>query len=561
MWTSWTLDTPAGDPSAARRRSVGMHVRAALVALALTACGAPRPLPLHRDPAYDVAAARARPGAEVDWQPWAPATFARAQAEGRRILVYGVAKWCHWCHVMAATTYRDPAVVARLDAGFVAVKFDADARPDLGARYADYGWPATVLLTPEAEEIGAYRGYLEPAEMLGVLERAASAAPRGDAADAGPVPPVEALPWIAARALRDLDAYYDRAQGGWGRRQKLPLGRNVLVELRRAAAGDAASRARALQTLRAHRKLMDPVWGGLYQYSVPNDWDHPHFEKLMIRQAPNLEAFQAAHALFPDAGFDADARAIAGYVRAFLTNADGAFLVSQDADVGAHDPDARFVDGHDYFPLDDAGRRALGVPWVDPHVYPFTNGLAIAAFARMGPAEVAAARRAAAVVTRDLMDADGSLRRPAQGRADVRYLADAAAFGLGLARLAEVTGDAALVADAGRVADAMLRDFGDADGDALFETTPDAAAVGAFARRRRPFEHNVRAARLLAALAALEQNPARLERARRLLAAVATPGGLADQGRVLGGFLLACGEVGMAPDLAAPVRSDRSAAR
>ncbi len=539
-----------------------MHARSALVALLLLACGSSGPLPLHRDPAYDVAAARARPGAEVDWRPWAPATFAHARAAGRRILVYGVAKWCHWCHVMEATTYRDPAVVARLGADFVAVKFDADARPDLAARYADYGWPATVLLTPEAEEIGAYRGYLEPAELLGVLARAAEAQPRSvEPADAGPVPPVEALPWIAARALRDLDAFYDRAQGGWGRRQKLPLGRNVLVELRRAAAGDPAARDRALQTLRAHRKLMDPVWGGLYQYSVPNDWDHPHFEKLMIRQAPNLEAFAMAHALFPDAGFDRDARAIADYVRAFLTNAEGAFLVSQDADVGAHDPAARFVDGHDYFPLDDAGRRALGLPWVDAHVYPFTNGLAIAAFARLGPSEVAAARRAAAVVTRDLMDADGGLRRAAQGRADVRYLADAAAFGLGLARLAEVTGDGALAADAGRVADAMLRDFADADSEALFETTPDAAAVGAFARRRHPFEHNVRAARLLAALAALEQNPARLERARRLLAAVATPGAVADQGRVLGGFLLACGEVGMLPDLAAPVRSDPSAAR
>ena len=37
-------------------------------------------------------------------------TFARARAEGRIVLIDGSAEWCHWCHVMDATTYRDPEV-------------------------------------------------------------------------------------------------------------------------------------------------------------------------------------------------------------------------------------------------------------------------------------------------------------------------------------------------------------------------------------------------------------------------------------------------------------------
>jgi uncharacterized protein YyaL (SSP411 family) len=34
-------------------------------------------------------------------------------------------------------------------------------------------------------------------------------------------------------------------------------------------------------------KLVDPVWGGVYQYSTDGDWDHPHFEKIMPFQAEN----------------------------------------------------------------------------------------------------------------------------------------------------------------------------------------------------------------------------------------------------------------------------------
>ena len=41
------------------------------------------------------------------------------------------AVWCHWCHVMDATTYRDPEAVALLKSKYIAVKVDQDSRPDL----------------------------------------------------------------------------------------------------------------------------------------------------------------------------------------------------------------------------------------------------------------------------------------------------------------------------------------------------------------------------------------------------------------------------------------------
>src|SRR5262249_2597884 len=150
-------------------------------------------------------------------------------------------------------------------------------------------------------------------------------------------PPPAALGWIAGRAILDLDAYYDEKEGGWGHKQKAPLGANAEFEIVRAGHGDPAALARAVFTLQKQRRLLDPLWGGVYQSWAGATWDAPHYEKLMTFQAANLEAYARAHARTGDAALLADARSIARYLSTFLSNAEGAFLVSQDADVGAHD--------------------------------------------------------------------------------------------------------------------------------------------------------------------------------------------------------------------------------
>src|SRR5690606_9964687 len=93
------------------------------------------------------------------WQAWKPETFERARTSGKLILIGVSASWCHWCHVMDERTYGAPEVQTLLAANFVAVRVDADARPDLATRYARFGWPATIVLTPEAEEVAGWRGY------------------------------------------------------------------------------------------------------------------------------------------------------------------------------------------------------------------------------------------------------------------------------------------------------------------------------------------------------------------------------------------------------------------
>ena len=97
----------------------------------------------------------------------------------------------------------------------------------------------------------------------------------------------------------------------------------------------------------------------------------------MSFQAQYLRQYSQAYALWKDPKYLAAARGIERYLAAFLTSPDGAFYVSQDADLD-HD-----VDGHKYYALVDAERRKLGMPRIDKNMYARENGWAISGLARL----------------------------------------------------------------------------------------------------------------------------------------------------------------------------------
>lgn len=497
------------------------------------------------------------------WDEYGPAALQRAQREGKLVLLDCVATWCHWCHVMDDTTYTDPQLGQLLRDKVVAVRVDIDSRPDLAARYEDYGWPATVILDPRGEELGKFRGYLAPEVLRERIEQAlqrgatveTKQAPRGLLT---PPASVAMLGWIGGQVTQAMDDFYDPDEGGWGQRQKMPLGANVEFELLRAAHGDEAARARARFTLDKQRALIDPVWGGLYQYSVKGVWTEPHFEKRLPIQAAAIEASARAYGLLKDPADRADAERVAGYLLAFLRNRDGLFLVSQDADLGGHDKERAFVDGHVYYARDDAGRRALGIPRIDDHAYGYENGLALAALASLAavlrgqPEAIGwqqAAEQAADRLLRSHVEPDGGVKREAAATSSLRFLADSASLTWGLARLGELHPQSAARyrEPTERIAAALWQRFYDAESGLLWVSTPDPGAAGVFARRERPFAHNVLAARALASLARradVAEPNRRLykKRALGLLAALATPERFSAQGRFLGEYLLALAE-------------------
>src|SRR5207244_1142372 len=103
---------------------------------------------------------------------------------------------------------------------------------------------------------------------------------------AGELKPAE-IAALRTRYEKELEEFYDRRQGGWGFRQKCstPMVAEHAV-LRFWGTGVPFWKKRVLFALDQQLAIMDPVWGGIYQYSTDGDWKHPHFEKLMTFQAP-----------------------------------------------------------------------------------------------------------------------------------------------------------------------------------------------------------------------------------------------------------------------------------
>jgi uncharacterized protein len=384
-----------------------------------------------------------QPPESIHWNAWSPALFEQARQQHRFVLLDLEAVWCHWCHVMDENTYANPAVIALIHSNYIAVRVDQDARPDLSNRYEDYGWPATVVFNGAGGEIVKRQGYIPPAEMMAMLQAII--------ADPSPGPSVKASAKIdyedglgltregRARLLKKLAAGYDTRRAAWGREQKFLNCDNVEYCLSHAAEDGGHCEKMARETLEAQRQLIDPAWGGVYQYSTDDDWKHPHFEKIMQVQAGNLRIYALANLRRPEPKNLQAAQSIDRYLETFLASAEGAFYTSQDADL---------VEGRHaaaYFKLNDAARRRQGIPRVDQHVYSRENGWAIDAlatfyFVTADTNQLARATRAAEWVLANRSLPGGGFRHDAQDAAGP-YLGDTLAMGRAFLTLYEATAE------------------------------------------------------------------------------------------------------------------------
>ncbi len=408
----------------------------------------------------------------IAWQTWSNSVFTQAKQQHKFVLLDLEAVWCHWCHVMDDITYKDPAVRRLMAAKYIAVKVDQDARPDLSNRYEDYGWPATVVFAADGSEIVKRQGYLPPRPMASMLQAIID--------DPSPGPSIiketpfvysnttAFSPAVLSELKRDFNAQYDQPNAGWGFSHKYLDADSVEYASMLARRGDAVETKRVRDTLHQEQKLLDPVWGGAYQYSVGGKWDEPHFEKLVSIQAQVMRAYALASIQWHDPNYLSDAENVHRYVRSFLMSPDGTFYVSQDADL---------VDGKhsaDYFALGDAARRKQGVPRVDTHVYARENGwmanALCALYAASGDARTLdEAERAAHWIAEHRALPGGGFRH---GEHDVAgpYMGDTLAMGQAFLSLYTVTGDRHWLTSAEAARGYITANFSSA-GNAGFVTT------------------------------------------------------------------------------------------
>lgn len=490
-----------------------------------------------------VATAAAEP-AKIDWQPYTDSVFEKAKREHRFVLLDLEAVWCHWCHVMDEITYRDPKVIELINTRYLAVKVDQDSRPDISNRYEEYGWPATVVFNSDGSEIVKRQGYLPPKPMASMLQAIIDDPSPGPSIVEEVPPEVSDSKGLSAEVRQKLEQElrddYDPKNHGWGTAQKF-LDWDVLEYcFAQTLAGERDFERMARETLEAQRQLLDPVWGGVYQYSTDGDWVHPHFEKIMQFQAEDLRVYAEAYALWKEPRYLEAANAIRSYVRKFLTSPEGAFYTSQDADL------VRGEHAAEYFALDDAGRRERGVPRVDQHIYTRENGWAINALATLygvtgDETALAEATRAAEWIIAQRARREGGFRHDEKDAAGP-FLGDQVYVARAFLTLYEVTADRQWLKRAEETANFATQHFKGAAGYVTFEQP-----LGARLKPKPQVDENTALARLTNLLHHYTGKPEYRAQAEHALAYLAAPGVAQKRGFLVGGILLADRELSTPP--------------
>src|SRR4051794_24484231 len=309
----------------------------------------------------------------IEWRPWGADAFAQAARDRKPVLLLITAAWCRACHEMDRTTYADAAVAAIVHDRFVAVRVDADRRPDINERYNLGGWPTTAFLTPRGDIMTG--GTFVPVDrMAGVLERVATeytenlatdytedteslATERTEHAETLATERTEHAESLATEHTEDTDSpateytdhteisedenadpviraifsSFDDVHGGFGIEPKFPHTApiHLAMALFRESSDPRWQRIveRTLDAI-ADGGLWDRAGGGFYRYASTRDWQLPHQEKLLETNAALLRAFAEAAIVFGRA-IDRDrCAATAAFITTTLRDENGGYVGS-----------------------------------------------------------------------------------------------------------------------------------------------------------------------------------------------------------------------------------------
>ena len=299
----------------------------------------------------------------VDWYPWGPEALEKAAGENKPILLSIGYSACHWCHVMEHESFENEPIAKLMNDNFVCIKVDREERPDLDTIYMNAvqmmtghgGWPMTVFLTPDGRPF--YGGtYFPPVDRYGMpgfpriliaiseayqtnreeIEKSASGL-LGELRNLDVVKPQEGQlsREISDQAISQLLRLHDTDYGGFGSKPKFPPSMTLSFMLRRHHQTKDQSILDAVElTLQkmALGGMYDQLGGGFHRYSVDEKWLVPHFEKMLYDNALLSRIYLDAWLVTEKDLYKRIATETLDYVRREMTDPNGGFYSTQDAD-------------------------------------------------------------------------------------------------------------------------------------------------------------------------------------------------------------------------------------
>ena len=308
---------------------------------------------------------------KIEWYTWSDEVFERAKKEDKPIFLSTGAIWCHWCHVMAKECFENEEIVEFLNEHFINIKLDRDERPDIDRRYQQAvgamgfggGWPLSVFLTPDRKPF--FGGtYFPPEDILDRpgFKRVLRAVvdfykeKRDEISQyseelMNSLKPKSLLSGeikesMINEAAANILPIFDPQHGGFGSAPKFPMSGTLEFLINRYFFTRNESLGYAVKkTLEAMAKggFHDQIGGGFHRYSTDEAWIVPHFEKMADDNAWLLRNYIDAYFLFGDNYFKEVAEGIIHFLRDVLSDPEGGFYASQDADVTPDDEGGYFT--------------------------------------------------------------------------------------------------------------------------------------------------------------------------------------------------------------------------
>ncbi|MCK5877486.1 MAG: DUF255 domain-containing protein [Candidatus Marithrix sp.] len=289
----------------------------------------------------------------VNWFAWGAEAFEQARQENKPIFLSIGYSTCHWCHVMERESFDNIEIAKIMNENFICIKVDRERRPEVDEVYmtalvmttGNGGWPMSNFLTPEGKPFFAGT-YFPPHNFVNILQEVSKIWQTQQAkliAQADHISQAvqqvtnannqaQQLGQDAIQAAVDsILIKHDSFIGGFGTAPKFPQ-ENWLLLLLETNLRNGKQDLDILNTLdvMAQGGIYDQIGGGFHRYTVDEQWQIPHFEKMLYNQALLTRVYLLGHRL--TGKYSDIITQTLDYILREMTSAQGGFYSATDAD-------------------------------------------------------------------------------------------------------------------------------------------------------------------------------------------------------------------------------------